>query len=612
MTIDLLPAEMVSDILANNLRALRDTDDAVARHRADAVEHATGPAGAQPVRARDESTTWAWDEPDGHTRFLGGTTMPRVRAEALVEAFEAGTGNVLLEGIGTGWEVRLLLERMGGHQGVFVVEEQAWQARAAMTLHDYEAALRAGRLILLTGDSAWSDLRAFLLAHEGYLTPDRVLAWPWYGVEETVRVRDRVEALGAEVARRRGERFAALTAGAAENRPNTPALAVLSTHVDIPTQSLAERIEAGARANGLRTLRRTMQSPGVVHPLETCAALDAIRPETAWLIATIPGELPYRSTHNKTVVCVPQPGALDPNWLERVPRGAVLTTATAAQRQEAIAAGWPPRRVIQLRPAALPGLTEAHARRAAASHPMRSAPRVLFLADGHDPSAEALGLHLASHCHLWREATALLRERAHNYRDDHAEAILADAEARIGVRLQSADVRRGLVDRIRQVLGPTIVAQTCWRALVETGVDCDIVGAGWEFDAEAKSRRRRNCWPAADEVAAFLMAYSIIVSIETGGRVRFELMDALSAGLTAVVRAHPADATPDGWAGVLDSVEDLPRVNVPSDLAETVRRLARHPNETAERSRRIRESIHARHGWDHRVREVLDAFAHDL
>src|SRR5262245_56944229 len=69
----------------------------------DALEHITG---------RDGTKTYSWINAQGNRQWLGQTTMPTVRAKALIDAFSPGEGNVIFFGMGQGSEVRRLLDRI--------------------------------------------------------------------------------------------------------------------------------------------------------------------------------------------------------------------------------------------------------------------------------------------------------------------------------------------------------------------------------------------------------------------------------------------------------------------------------------------------------------------
>jgi len=409
-----------------------------------------------------------------------------------------------------------------------------------------------------------------------------------------------METIAAEVARSREQnrtRAEAQSHSDTEQRRGA-SIALLSINVDPAVQQLAERLEAGARAAGARMLRRTMQSPDVVHPLAVQAAIDAFTPDTCWLIGVTPAEVPFRLPNSSTAIFIPHDNLLDALWLEHVPVDAIVAFNTQQQFEQAVTAGRDAKNTLLFHPAALPGL--ATAGRAQFDDP--APPRVLVLANGPDPSPEAVGLHLASHCHLWREATAILRERVATYVDDDAESLIAAAEAKMGIQLQSDDVRRGLADRIRWVLGPAIVGQEYCRALLAEGINFDLVGIGWAFDPDLMKCRVRPAWPSPDDVGAFLSQYQVCVSLDTSKRITCELMDAMAAGLLCMSQRGKLD-DPQGWVEVSA---------LPSDKAQGPTQFARQAKQTlAESTMRDRRTlelaalINERHTWANRVTEVL-------
>ena len=57
------------------------------------------------------------------------------------------------------------------------------------------------------------------------------------------------------------------------------------------------------------------------------------------------------------------------------------------------------------------------------------------------------------------------------YADEHADQVLRDAERTLKTSIQSDDVRAGLVERIRQHLGPAVIAARVRDALATLNVD---------------------------------------------------------------------------------------------------------------------------------------------
>jgi hypothetical protein len=123
-----------------------------------------------------------------------------------------------------------------------------------------------------------------------------------------------------------------------------------------------------------------------------------------------------------------------------------------------------------------------------------------------------------------------------------------------------------------------------------------------------RSRRSRTAWPSPPDVAEFLLPYRVIVSVDTAGCVRSEILDGLAAGLFAVVTMHPGDETEDGWSSIVDNLGDLPRSDGPETTVRVVRRFLSRSDDDADRRERVRATVLARHTWRHRVSEVLGAF----
>src|SRR5262245_34368870 len=138
-----ISAALDSDIFQKNLDALRQAQPAAA----DLLAAAELPQDVRVVHARDGVCSFAWTDGE-RTRWLGRTTMRRVRAEALVEQFAPGSGNAAFVGIAHGLEVKLLLARLAPVQAAFVIDESAAGPAMAMRLIDFSVEIAGGRLVL--------------------------------------------------------------------------------------------------------------------------------------------------------------------------------------------------------------------------------------------------------------------------------------------------------------------------------------------------------------------------------------------------------------------------------------------------------------------------------
>jgi hypothetical protein len=524
--------------------------------------------------------------------------MPSVRGPALVDAFDPGRHNVLLDGFGQGAEVRLLLQRLAPHQAVMALDENAWAIALSLRLYDLAEDLRAGRLLLFPGPEAWTELRGFLIEHDGYLTPERVLAWPWFDATAIGGVTDRLSAVSSEVAKdhtsKHAERRYRRTGE--PRREQNRSIGILSNVADARVRRYAARLEAAADSLGRPWASFVLNDPTMVRPHAVEAALGEASPAVLILLDAVPEALQYELPKAPVLVACTHGLPLASDWVKRLPATARLGVMTEGQRRQAVELGIDASRLLLLPPAAVTGL-QPSAR--------TLGDRIVVVAEGGDLSPQRAGLHLTSHCRLWKAATGIVLDRCDTYQTDQAESVLQDAENRLGIRLDSEEVRQGLVSRIRQILGPTLVRRCYLLALAEAGLEFDLYG-GWGDDPILERYDRGN-WPSPAGVQATLAGGGLIISIEPSGSLGTELLDGIGGGLAAFVRGHRSDDTPDGLSAVLQPSEHVWRFDRRRALVELVRKFQARPEVFQERASAATRHVNTHHTWTCRLASIVQA-----
>jgi hypothetical protein len=189
-------------ILQRNLDALRSADPDLADRLAKLDVFAANPA---PALTRDNRLSFRLTGPDGQTHWLGRTSVPGVRASALIEQFDPGQANVLLPGFGEGTEAEMLLQKLEPHRTVFVWESDPATVRLVLALRDYADAVGTGRLVILmcSNQELAPALSAWLNRHPTVQCPNRLMMWPWQTHVELAQCRSAVEVAWQESATRR-------------------------------------------------------------------------------------------------------------------------------------------------------------------------------------------------------------------------------------------------------------------------------------------------------------------------------------------------------------------------------------------------------------------------
>jgi len=628
---------------------------------AEYLRTATPPASIQFVAGRDASPTFAWTDEQDRLHWLGRTSMPSVSGPALVDAFEPGERNVLLCGFGQGGEVRLLLQRLAPYQAVMAVDECAWAVSHSLRLYNFADDLRNGRLLLFVGPDAWKALRDFLLDHDGTLTPERVLSWPWFDPGMVTNVTNHLSAIGSEVSMHRASKHAELRRARAEDRGSSGehSIAIVSNVAEARIRTFAHRLKVAADSLGRHCVSFVLDSPATVHPHAIESALWEASPELLVLLDVAPDALQYElPPAPKFVVCTHrQPIAT--SWLKRLPSSVKLGVMTEQQRAKAVESGFDTSRLLLLPPAAMAGLVArtspdrqplttrgkmedsgsetplvtvtttgetpvpqyCHGPSAVSDQPSA----IIVIAGGCDATADAVGLHLASHRALWEAAARILRTQCDTYHDDRAEAVLREAEKELRIELDSQEVRRGLVTRIREILGPAVVRRAHCLALAEARIEFDLFG-GWRHDP-ILGKYDRGRWPADCGLAiaecglgidgnlqsaignrkSALSGRGLIISIESSGLIRSALLDGIACGLAAAVRSHPSDRTPAGLSTVLDPIEHVWRFESRQALVELVRKFQDRPAAFQQRAATATRHINAHHTWTSRLTAIVQS-----
>ena len=577
-----------------NLAALRR----VLPSTADRIASTPAPQSLTLASGRDGARTFKWTDETGQVRWLGRTSMPTLSCEALAAAFQPGGGNTLLFTFGQGGEVSALLRRLADHQAIIAIDETPWAVAAALQLRDFAADIDRRRLLVFVGPSAWDECRQFLTQHEGFLLPERILSWPWFEPETAAFASNQLAAIQTSVAKHRTEsRPVAVVKTAAQPPDGAQSAVALVSNVPHPNvHRLARRLAAGADAAGVRCSRFVLDSPLLVHPRAIEKTLAEFRPTLHVLIDVPPDALGYALPEAPVLILCSHAEPLPEEWLKRVPSSARLGVRTEGQRRAAIKSGIPESHLVFLPPAALPGLATA---------PRPKNARVLVIGDDADPTARSAGLHLVSHRQLWGAATRIIDGRIDAYNDSDTADVFTAAERMLGIRIDSDEVRNGLIERIRLRLGPVLMRRAYCLALAEAGIEFDLFGRGWE-QHESLRAFHRGPWPAAEHDSACLADYGALLALETSGHVEPWLLDGLAAGLVGLVRSHPLDETRDGLAAVLRPDRHVVRFGSRSDLVEQVLRLVESPEAFSQQAVEAMNHINAAHTWRHRIQTIIE------
>ncbi len=558
-------------------------------------EFRDGPEGLECVPARDGRRTFRWRQ-DGTWRWLGRTSMPSIRGPALIESFQHGGANVLLAGAGSGAEIECLLRVTARFQAVIVVEEAAWQIALILRLYDFSADLAAGRLLIFAGPQAWHDCRDFLIRRDGYLPPERVLAWPWFTPEHVAHVQQQAAWLHREMATGRATRDAVVGPIAAPAEPRPQGAVLFVTNIPEPERlRLMDAWQAAARCAGRPSCAYALTDPARMSPDAVERELSRHDPALAILLDVVPRELHHAVPAPLTLILMTSGGGLPESVCAPWPDHAWLGVLSQRQRRQAIERGIPGDRILHLPPAATFAGGQCAAERG---------DRVALVADAGDDSPESAGLHLSSHRQLWEAARSHLSDKNVLRCGDISEEALQTAERKMGIRVESEPVRRGLRERMQLRLLPVARRRSCVAALARNEAQVDAIGHGWSNAAALRARPSIDgALPAADG------QYGLCVFPDLSGRRALRLLDAAAAGALCAVPAGEWKRAESGIEDVLSPGEHVMLFETPSELAELGREFRGGSPRLREIARRAAAHIWAGHTLEHRFAFILSALA---
>lgn len=593
------------EILNRNLAALTERRPDLARALGERPARSTDPPSLD--RTRDGRLNFRLNGPDGRTAWFGRTSIPGVRAAAVLERFDAGHGNVLLPGVGEGSEIELLLARLGAHRAVFVWEASLDAIRWVLHLHDVAEAVRRDRLIFLhcSIDELTDQLVTWLEGHPGHLCPERILMWPWQALHDLAPCRSAVEAAYREI---EGRRHAAMknlqsrlnaTRSGGSVLSDTPGVAVMSIHARAETWVFSDALVGAASELGWRAIDVAIRAPGDVHALARSSRLaeaDAGSLDLAILLnigrhqlgGILPAKLP-------AVAWLTDPAAV-PGALAPQPDPAdLIAVANSRMADQVIQQGLDRNRIVVVPPPCLTDTAwnDPDAKSGTDAQPSTD---IAIFADASPTDPKSFEHQTSTHERIWNTALDLLREQIDAFTDEQGPRMLVQAERRVGARVDSDAIRRSMLEVLCTRVADTLLIQSITQILINNGFTITIHGAGWPENTGARIQKR-PLTPADMHTA--LNAAGLAVHASAGGHVGLGTLLAAGSGTPLLARAHPRDRKPGGLAALLEPGPEVTLFRQINDLPDLIRSLlndssARRSQGRAARERCLRDHLPAR------------------
>ena len=577
-------------IWARNLDSIATVDPELASRL---VETSQTLPPAQLARTRDGGLSFRLGDPNDQQSWFGETSIPRVRAEALLSTFDPGHVNVLLPGIAEGTEVLLLIRRLGVHRAVFVWEENLNNLVLALRLHDYAPAIHQERLVLLATplEGLTDTLIDWLDRHPGHYCPNRLMMWPWQKHQEIAALRTAVEAAYQQSEARRSQQLANLRprlAAAVRTGEADAATIVCGMHVRDEVHALADAL-VDASPTPARSL--VLRGPEDVHPLARVQRLHEAGPTDMAILLDItrreindvlPGELP-------AVSWISIAGGIDGQIAKRLGHDRLAVTSTWL-RNRAIAKGVAPGAVAVCPPPALDFPAET-------DHPARDID-VLIVADAAPLEPEAYGFTLPTVAQLWTTTVDLMNARIESLHDGEIVELLTRSELMTGFRLSDDAVRSAMLDALTLHVAPMLLTRFYAAALVKEGLVVQLLGTGWPTGGSLGA----TPLPATlAERREWLSRSQAMLYTDVTGGVSLTALLAPPAGALLLSRVHPHQAAPGGLASLLEPETEYLSFRTGRELVERVRMLRSQERRVTE----MRSAARARCLSEHTVARRL-------
>lgn len=613
-----------AEILRANLDALRQHDPQLAEKL---TAHHRSLADWQPALGRDGIPTFCRRTGEHALQWLGRTSVPGVRAEATVERFDPGTGNVFLPGLGQGYAAELLLGRLGPHRAVFAWEPDAEMIALALCLYRWSRPIEAGRLVLLNSDADHLavELTNWLKRHPGHLCPNRIMMWPWLSPPELAACRGAVQTAWQQIEAYRQQELTRqplqasagpkVEASARRSQPTAFAPASVFAvgqrvgcfclHAREEAWVLMDNVTAGLRERGCVPVVIDVRRPGDVHVLARRQRLRAEAPEGLDLALLLDTTRP--EVGDILDASVPALAWLGPRSLTKANLSAQFEQndpiiATAQRVADRLVAGGISAERIAICPH--PHLLIADKAEALLAEEPRADRRpvdaVLF-ADWPSTDPKSLGYVLPSHRQLFNTALRELKKRSDRYIAADAESLLSRAERDSGIRLEDARVRQSMISALADHVGNAIVRLAVVDALREAGLTIRVWGSGWP---DRLGAIHAGPLPSLAERPSLLVESQAYIDIDVTGHIDDNLLLAAACGTLVLHRRHPTDepaggsppATPLGNAWLLfrsssDAVTTIRQITADADKRASIQGAARRKMQSDYAPGRILEAL---------------------
>ena len=592
---DVAPPAVDPEILTRNLAALRSVAPELAAALAAPLPEEERYA---PAWTRDRQISLRRTDADGQVHWFARSSIPQARALALLDQFAIGSGNILLPGVSSGHEARLLCDRIGPPRAVFVWETSPLALRLALRLIDLSEPMARERLVPLVCplDALASTFVAWLRTHPGHLPPERLMMYPWQSHAELEAFRSVIEGVHRDI---ETERAAALAkvgkAGVATGNLDRPSLGLLALHPRDLNWATLDALAGAARSLGGAATISDIRTPGDLHPLARAERFRQASSLHAAILLDIPRGDVTELLPEQLPVVTWLTGQLPPDSLTaRIGTGDALAVPNARLADLAAGAGIPRSRITICPP---PCLTPTEA----ASDTNRDIDIAVF-ADLVPTEPATFGHTLETHAQVWNAAVELLKKDLDSFSEPRVASTFSEAERRLKIRIDEPRIREAMVSVLTQFVGPGLL----WRRLVAEMTDhrlqVQLWGSGWPSEAPVKGTRQ----PSLAERAAICRRARVVVHIDPSGSANVLALLAAGCGAVLLTRAEPHHRLAGGLATLLEPGKEMLTFTSARELLTQVRRLLSDANVRKQIADRAAARCLTEHSPAARLKTLLD------
>ena len=608
-------------LLAGNLAVLGEKDGALAA----AIGGLEVGDGVRMAAAKDGSVSFRIREKGGREGWLGCSSAPMIMGEANLERTQVGAANMAMYRIGSGVEAAGIVGKMAGYQALLVVEPDLRCLNLVLRLRDFGEALRAGRLVFLTGDDAVRLLVDFYEREPGYAMVEQTTTWTWLSSRENQGFAQQVNQAMQIVAEKMAEMKARLleeqkdlemSLGEVKGALAGPGgyRAVNCTDANTPVDFCASRDGLwGLSELGAATDWLVFDRPDYGSQYAQLERLNRVRPHLILLVDRLRGDLSLNLP--ESAVCVSflrGPGVsvlrVEKPIGERMGGNDFVCAVRGDQVEKLERGGVSRERLIHLPLGANTDLfrpTEL-----GDEEQERYGGEVVLVGQKHSMEAETYQIKLPTHQQLFEAMVDEIRQGADGYCHEAAGRFLSRAE-QCGIEVREDDLREFFTGLMRNYLGDAVVGDTYSERLRGAGLNVNrwYWSGTPEFRVEEQSEKVIDY---GEELNKLYNGEKIFLHISGAGYADDYLLNGMAAGAFFLVKGHPRDREQDGIGEMFELGKELITFETGDDLVQKVRYFLSHDEEREAVARAGREKVLGEHSYAIRMQEMLNAVVKGL